>query len=210
MRLITLRYAAECVECRTALAVGATAGYERGCGTYCPEHLPTDPEVVRELRQDVAERKAERREAWAAARQRHADAAAAASDALLCRDPETGRADWALVTQPGYIPQRARANRLTERAWSEQRAADAHSAKAAAYRRPVRVAGDAAARHAALNEAARARLIAAGLATGQRVCANPYQGEYRVLRLNKQTVSVIGASGWRTTVGYPDVELLAD
>ena len=210
MRLITLRYAAECVECRTALAVGATAGYERGCGTYCPEHLPTDPEVVRELRQDAAERKAERREAWAAARQRRADAAAAASDALLRRDPETGRADWALVTQPGHIPQRARANRLTERAWSEQLAADKHSAKAAAYRRPVRVVGDAAARHAALNEAARARLIAAGLTKGQLVRANPYPGEFVVVRCNKVTVSVVGASGWRTTIAYPVIEMLAD
>ena len=88
-------------------------------------------------RRERAERRIERRREWAEARDRRAAAAQATNDRLMNRDPVTGRADWALVTQPGHIPQRAQANRAQERAWSEASAADAHRAKANAAERAL-------------------------------------------------------------------------
>lgn len=192
MRLITLRWAAECADCGALLAVGMQAGYERGCGTYCPQHVPTDPEIIRALRTDRNERKAERRDEWAAARQRKANALEARNALYV--------GDHAFNTQPGYIPERARANRRSERAWSEQKAANAHRGKAAALRAPVAVAGDAAMRRSAREEQAKQRLIAAGLVKGSCVIANPYQGVRRVLRLNPRSITV---EGFPTSLGGP-------
>ena len=194
MRQITLRRPGECAKCCAELHAGATAGYERGCGVYCPGCTPTDQEEIRELRQAASDRKAERREGWADARDRRAAAAQGRSDTLMQRD-SSGRADWALVTQPGHVPQRERANRAQERAWKEQQAAAEHRAKAAAYRAPVAVAGDAKRRRDERNAAAKEFWTQRGLKKGDLVVGAPYPGNRAVLRLNQKTVTLAGAYG---------------
>ena len=82
-------------------------------------------------RRERLEARIQKRLEWAESRERRAQAAQARSDSLMGRDPVTGRADWALVTQPGHIPQRAQANRAQERAWGEQAMAREHREKAA-------------------------------------------------------------------------------
>jgi hypothetical protein len=74
------------------------------------------------------ERRAERRREWAAGREQKAQACAKVGDEH--RD-EHGRMDWALVTQPGHIPERARINRAHERGYEHAKMADHHEEKAA-------------------------------------------------------------------------------
>lgn len=74
-------------------------------------------------RRERMERRAERRREWAAGRE---DKAAA-----LERRNEPYRGDYAFNTQPGHIPERARANRRSERAFEHQKVAEHHLSRAA-------------------------------------------------------------------------------
>ena len=73
------------------------------------------------------EARAERRREWAASRSAKAAAGYRVGDEH--RDA-SGRMDWALVTQPGYIPERARINRAHERAAEHAQMAAHHIGKA--------------------------------------------------------------------------------
>lgn len=205
MRPLVTKWDAECGKCLSALPAGSSVLYERGCGTFCPTCGPTDDEL-RQMRRDAMDRKATRREAWAEARQRRADRHQHRSDVLMGRDRDpSGRADWALVSQPGYIPQRAQANRAQERAWEEQRAASHHAGIAASLRAtPALVKGDTAKRREEANERARARVLE-WIEVGMLVVGNPFPEPMRVLRLNRKTVTLKGGHGdWK--VAYRDVE----
>lgn len=129
------------------------------------------------------ERKAAKIEGWAEARERRAASYQDRSDSLMGRD-SSGRADWALVTQPGYIPQRAQANRAQERAWEESNVADKHRERAASLRASVRVAGDAEAAREEKREKARA-----WLRVGMDV-KSPMWGVGVVVKINKKTLSM--------------------
>jgi hypothetical protein len=79
-------------------------------------------------RRERLERKLEKRHDWAEGRQSKANAAFRVGDEH--RD-EHGRMDWALVTQPGHIPERARINRAHDRGHEHLKMAQHHEQKAA-------------------------------------------------------------------------------
>lgn len=74
-------------------------------------------------RRDRLERKVEKRQEWAAGRQAKVEAAYKAN--------EKYHGDVAFNTQPGHIPERARAIRRTERAFEDMKMAEHHTSKAA-------------------------------------------------------------------------------
>lgn len=134
MRTITLRFAGECRACNATLETGSSAAYERVTGIFCVGCAPTDPEVIRNYRQERADRKADRYEGWAEKRHVKADA--------LRKVGASYRHDWAFITQPGHIPERARMNARDERAWEHEKTATRFEQKAASLRHVV-VKGDA-------------------------------------------------------------------
>lgn len=79
-------------------------------------------------RRERMENRAARRREWADGRSAKAAAGFRVGDEH--RD-EHGRMDWALVTQPGHIPERARINRAHDRAIEHAGMAQYHEAKAA-------------------------------------------------------------------------------
>lgn len=74
-------------------------------------------------RRERLEAKIEKREAWAAGRRSKA--------ATLREYGGSLRHDWAFITQPGRIPERARMNRKDEQAFEHAKMAEHHDAKAA-------------------------------------------------------------------------------
>src|SRR5687767_1114256 len=79
-------------------------------------------------RRERLERKLEKRQEWAEGRQAKADAGFRVGDEH--RDA-SGRMDWALVTQPGHIPERARIIRAHDKACEHLQVARHHESKAA-------------------------------------------------------------------------------
>lgn len=140
MRPLVLKYPGECRKCGAALAAGETAIYEKRVGIFCRPCAPTDPEEIRNYRQEAADRRADKYEEWAAKRRERA--------AGLHKQNDPYRGDIAFNTQPGHIPERARAIRRTEKAWEHSETAARFEAKAENLRH-VRVAGDAERRHQA-------------------------------------------------------------
>lgn len=134
MRQLTLTYGGECRGCGTALAAGAQGVYEKRVGVFCVPCAPTDPEQIRQLRQEAADRKADRLETWAEKRR-------GAAEATLAHNREHYWSDWAFVTQPGPMPARARAIAQDDRALGSLRVAERMERRAAGLRN-VRVAGD--------------------------------------------------------------------
>jgi len=78
-------------------------------------------------RRERLERKVEKRREWAEGRRDKASAAFRVGDEH--RDAN-GRMDWALVTQPGHIPERARINRAHDRGHEHVQMAAHHESKA--------------------------------------------------------------------------------
>jgi len=195
MRTLESKYDGVCAACGADLPVGSTIGYEKATGTFCPACIPTDTEEIRAYRQAKIDRKNERREGWAQARERKAAEAQGRSDTLMGRDrSEDGRADWALVSQPGYIPQRAQANRAQERAWQEAAKADEHRSKMIG---PATVKGDAERRREAKRDVTRG-----WIRKGMRVTSVFVTGE--VIRVNKKTATLRLDSGstWREDLSF--------
>lgn len=191
MRTLTTKYAGECKKCAAKIEVGATVVYERRVGIYCPTCAPTDPEEIRAVRQEAADKKADRYEEWADKRRQKAGA-------LHARN-EPFRGDIAFNTQPGYIPERARVIARTEKAWEHSSVAARFDGKAHSLRTGVRVAGDAEARR----QAARERVLT-WLKVGMKVQTGML-GIGTVKKINKKTATIdnCGQSG---TACYP-VEL---
>jgi hypothetical protein len=175
--------------------------YAKMTGTFCPGCEPTDTEEIRAFRQEKIDRKNDRREEWAQARERRAAVAQGRSDSLMGRDRSPdGRADWALVTQPGHIPQRAQANRAQERAWEDQNAAAAHRSRKLG---PARVAGDAERKRQERRDRVR-DLVKARV--GTEVRCHPY-GKVKLLRVNQKSATVETTSGFRDRVCLTWVDL---
>jgi uncharacterized Zn finger protein (UPF0148 family) len=178
VRKITVRYAGECRKCGTALPVGVEAIYERHVGIFCPSCAPTDPEAIREIRQEAADRKAARYEEWAEKRREKAE--------VLYQRDEHYRGDTAFNTQPGHIPERARVIARTEKAFEHASTANKFEAKAARLRGSVRVAGDAERERQAQREFIRAR-IKVGM-----VVETSFYGRGIVKKINKKTATIDG------------------
>ena len=134
MRAITVRYAGECRKCGATIEVGSIAVHEKRVGIFCPACAPTEPEEIREYRQEAADKRADKYEEWAHKREVKAHA-------QLNSYPEI-RHDWAFITQPGHIPFRARMNEADNRAFHSLNKAEWMRQKADRLR-SVRVAGDA-------------------------------------------------------------------
>lgn len=201
MRTITSKYDGECSACRKPFEVGATIAYERQTGTFCPGCAPTDTEEIRAYRQARIDAKNKRREEWAQARERRSSAAQRGSDHLMGRDRSPdGRADWALVTQPGHIPQRAKANRLQEKAWEEAAAAAAHRSK---MQGEAVVKGDRERKRQQQRDAVR-DLVKARV--GTTVHCHPY-GEVKLVRVNTKSATVETSSGFRDRVCLTWIDL---
>lgn len=193
MRQLVSKYEGECARCGAGFSPGQPIMYEKPTGCFCVGCEPTEPDDVRAFRQAKIDRKNERREEWAQARERRAAAAQGTSDRLMRRDPVTGRADWALVTQPGHIPQRAQANKAQERAWSEMQAAAEHRSKKL-Y--PARVKGDAERNRQERRDKVR-ELVRAHI--GMMVQCHPY-GLVKLVRVNAKSATVETPRGFRDRV----------
>lgn len=175
--------------------------YEKPTGCFCIGCEPREPDDIRAFRQAKIDAKNDRREGWAQARERRADRYQHRSDVLMGRDRSPdGRADWALVTQPGHIPQRAQANRAQERAWEEQAAAAEHR-KRMLY--PARVAGDRERARQAQRDAVR-DLVAKYI--GKEIVCHPY-GRVTLLRVNAKSATVQTASGFQDRVCLTWIEI---
>jgi len=134
MRTITAKYAGDCRKCGATIPEGEPAVYERRVGIFCPDCAPTDPEEIREYRQEGADRKADKYQDWAEKRRTKAAALEARNEPFVH--------DWAFITQPGRIPERERANRRSAKAHEHMTVAEGFERKAHGLRK-VRVAGDA-------------------------------------------------------------------
>lgn len=178
MRQITVRFAGECRKCGASLAVGMPAIYERHIGIFCPPCGPTDPEEIRQYRQDAGDRRADRYEAWAGKREQRANATL-----THIREHYTG--DIAFNTQPGHIPLRARIIGQEDRAFESLRKAQGFREKAQSLRH-VRVAGDAERRYEAEREYVRS-WIQPGM-----VVDSCHFGPRKVVRVNKKTATLEG------------------
>lgn len=177
MRRILTKYAGSCVTCGAAIPLGAEAMYERRMGVFCVPCAPTDPEAIRAVRQEAADRKADRLDGWAEKREEKASK-------VLDVDRNHYSRDWAFITQPGHIPARARWIAKQEREFENVREAARMRAKANSLRNGVRVAGDAQAKHDAEDVAVRA-----WIAVGQRV-ETWHFGCGVVEKINRKTASV--------------------
>ncbi len=133
MRLITVKYNGNCAKCGASLEMGKQANYERSMGIFCIGCEPKDTEEIRQYRQERADIKADKYEAWAEKREQ-------AATTQLNSNPEV-RHDWAFITQPGHIPFRDRMNRADERAYESLDIARNMRAKAESLHN-VQVKGD--------------------------------------------------------------------
>lgn len=175
MRELTVKWATNCKRCGADLPVGNQAMYEKSMGLFCIGHEPKDVEEIRSFRLERAEKKAERLEEWAEKREDKAMA-------QLNSNPEM-RHDWAFITQPGHIPERARMNRRDEKAYESLNVAEGFRNKAESLRN-VRVAGDAERRREKMREALD-NLIQKGsrvhdFAFGDGVVLGVYKKSYRI------------------------------
>jgi hypothetical protein len=175
MRKITLRYSGSCRKCGATLPAGAQAVYERRVGIFCPADAPTDPEEIRALRQEAADKRAAKYEEWADKRRDNAEA-------VLKRN-EGFTKDFAFNTQPGHIPIRARIIAQNDKAVESLQTAKRFEAKAKDLRQ-VRVAGDAERARQAKRDAIRPLLR-----VGMAVHTGLY-GPGIMKRINKKTATV--------------------
>ncbi len=183
MREITVKYQGSCRACGASLSVGSRAIYERHVGLFCPPCAPKDSEAIRELRQEAADRKADKYNAWA---QKREDTA----NATLSHIQEHYRGDIAFNTQPGHIPFRARIVAQEDRAYQSLNKA-AQMRKKAESLRTVRVAGDKEKAREEKREAVRAWIH-----PGMRVDTSMY-GSGTVAKVNRKTATIenTGSSG---------------
>jgi len=198
MRMLTLKYGGECRKCGADNKAGMDAVYEKRVGIFCPSCAPTDPEEIRALRQEAADRKADRYDGWAEKRKEKA--------AALLKPSEHFRDDHAFNTQPGHIPMRARIIAQEERAFESLDKAREMEAKAGRLRHGVRVAGDAERRRQA-----RRNRVLAWLKIGQVVTRNGYQCDGIVQRINKKTATLKAVDGsWMHAVELSYLKLVAE
>lgn len=176
MRPILTKYAGECRKCAATIPAGVQAVYEKRVGVYCVGCAPSDPEEIRAVRQEAAERKASKLDEWAEKREQKAAAVLNVSEDHYSRD-------WAFITQPGHIPARARWIEKTDRELESLQKAREMRTRADNLRN-VRVAGDKERKREA--ERAAVRLW---IKKGQKVSSALY-GVGVVMRVNQKTATV--------------------
>ena len=194
MRTLTLRYDGECRKCGAELKEGEEGVYERRVGVFCVGCPPTDPDEIREYRQEAGDRRADQYEEWAA--KRRADATA-----TLEHNREHYWSDWALVTQPGHIPLRSRLIAQDDRAHESLVTAERFDRKAESLRN-VQVAGDTERRRQAKREANDDRF-----GKGDRIRTAMY-GFGTIVSVHKKSFRVAWDSGHTCSVDKSWVEEL--
>jgi hypothetical protein len=176
MKTITVKYDGVCRKCGAALVIGQQAAYERITGMFCHGCVPTDPEEIRAYRQERADAKAERYQGWADKRRKRA--------ASVFKADSWADGNTAFNTQPGHIPGRAQMIARHDRQFESLRTAEKFEDKAASFRAPVAVKGDAAAR----DERARLKVLE-WLRVGMVVDCG-YCAPVTILKINKKTARV--------------------
>jgi hypothetical protein len=154
--------------------------YEKSMGIFCVRCEPKDPEEIRALRLERAERRAARLEEWAGKRELKADT-------QLNSMPEI-RHDWAFITQPGRIPLREKMNAADNRAFESLEMAREMRRKAESLRH-VRVKGDAEMRRQAVRDK-----LDSLVTKGSRVHDFCF-GSGEVVRVNAKSYSIRFDSG---------------
>ncbi len=175
MRQLIIKYQGECKKCGNVLDVGQNAMYEKSMGIFCIGCEPKEIEEIRAFRLEKAEAKADRYEEWAEKREVKASA-------QLNRNPEM-RHDWAFITQPGHIPERARMIKSDDRAYESLNVARGMRSKADGLRN-VRVAGDAERKRQSRREALD------GLITKGTKVHDAVFGEGTVLSIHKKSYRI--------------------
>jgi len=183
MRQITVKFDGECSRCGAALEIGDNAMYEKRTGIFCPGCEPTEVEDIRAFRMEKAERKAERREAWAESAEKKSAQYNEESRRMMSVIP---------MGQPILIGHHSekRDRRYRERAWNKMGKAVEESDKAQYHRekaqnlRRVQVAGDAERRRQAEREAMDAVLSKGSTVIdavfGPGVIVGVYKKSYRI------------------------------
>ena len=195
MRQITLKYSGECRVCGKEIEAGQEATYEKRVGIFCLTCAPTDTEDIRAYRAEANERRADEYDEWAEKRRAKAES--------LERQNDPYRGDIAFCTQPGYIPERARANRRSEKAWEHSKTASTFEHKAAALRAGPRVKGDADKRWQAKREQ-----VLTWLKVGTQVDTCHY-GLGTVKKINRKTARITGCGVSRTFETTVDLAFLS-
>jgi len=195
MRQITLKYSGECRVCGKEIEAGQEAIYEKRVGIFCLTCAPTDPETIREFRQEAADRKADKYDEWATKRRIKASA--------LHKQNEPYRGDIAFCTQPGRFPLRDKVNRRSEKAWEHSKTAQTFEHRAAGLRAGVRVKGDADKRWRAKREA-----VLAWLKIGTQVDTCHY-GLGTVKKINRKTAKIINCGVSKTYETNVDLAFLS-
>lgn len=181
MKEITVKYSGECKKCGETIPVGEQAIYEKRVGIFHIDCAPVDTEEIRALRQEAADRKADRFDEWAKKREEKAN--------RQLNNYSEIRHDIAFNTQPGHIPFRARMIKADNRAFESLEVASRMRGKAKSLRH-VRVAGDAEKRREQQREFVRSRIF-----VGQEV--ETIYGKGIVEKVNKKTAKIgkTGSSG---------------
>jgi len=145
MREITVKYEGECSACGAVLELGTRAMYEKTTGIFCVGCEPTDPEKIRKFRTIKAEYRASRKIGKAERLEREA--------ASRVKPYERLRGDYAFITQPGHIPERARMIKAEDKAFEMLREAkEARQQAEGIMCYKTRVAGDAERKRQALRD----------------------------------------------------------
>ena len=146
MRQITLKYGDECARCGATLETGQVAMYKKSQGIFCLGCEPKTIDEIREFRTVKAQAKADRLMARAERLEGEAAQRRAPWDRM--------RGDIAFVTQPGYIPERARMLRGVDKAAElSQEAGAARERADGIMRYKTAIKGDAERRRQAEREA---------------------------------------------------------
>jgi hypothetical protein len=175
MRALIVKYQGTCKKCGKTLDIGEQAMYEKSMGIFCIGCEPKEIEEIRAFRLAKAEAKAERYKEWAEKREQKAMA-------QLNSNPEI-RHDWAFITQPGYIPTRARMIQADNKAHESLHIAKEMRNKAENLLN-VRVAGD-----AERNREAKRQANDALITKGSKVY-DPVFGEGIVLSIHKKSYRI--------------------
>jgi hypothetical protein len=175
MRTLIVKYQGTCKKCGKTLDIGEQAMYKKSMGIFCIGCEPKEIEEIRAFRLAKAEAKAERYKEWAEKREQKALA-------QLNSNPEI-RHDWAFITQPGYIPTRARMIQADNKAHESLHIAKEMRNKAENLLN-VRVAGDAE-RNREIKRQANDALIT----KGSKVY-DPVFGEGIVLSIHKKSYRI--------------------
>lgn len=184
MRQLILKYGGECRACGAELVSGHLAGYEKRVGIFCPGCTPTDPEVIRQYRQEGADRRADKLDSWAESRERESERRFGAADEAVAGIPFGQPILVGHHSERRHRSALARCDANMRKGWESSNVAREHREKADSLRAGVRVKGDAERAREAEREEVRAWLV-----KGLRV-TSPLWGPSTVVKVNKKTAKL--------------------